>query len=1263
MAVREIKTRLKLEGEQEFRRALNDAAGAVKTLNAEEKAAEAQFKASGDAAAYQQEKTRILNEKMAEQKKAVEAAQKAVKQLTEQGFAKNSREMQLWRTKLANAQTALAQTEGKLKTLQGSLDNTSTAMDNTSQAAADMKANLQSIGNQISVKGITDSIGKVEDTVRGTIKTVAGLGKKIWDLEADAASWADQVLTEAEQAGVDVETWQAWQYASEMVDTSVADILSATDRLNGKVLKESPQIAAALNQIGVAIADPDGTNRDPMEIFWDTVDALNAMDDVTERNNRAQLIFGNSYRNLVPLLNKGRGAWEGAVDEARRYYVLNEENVGKLGSLDDALNGLGAALTRSKLEILSALAPTFESIAGAMTDAVNAFNDFLATKEGQEMLTALAETVQELALELIKDGPDGFKHAISTAKDLVGGLNSAFKWIKDNKDGIKTALGVIAGGLAAIAAVKLASGIFEFVLNVKQLMMSGKAKAGKSLWDNFTDFFTGMLGGGGGEGGGGSGGSGLNPFAGGWGATDSANLSAVSTKTVEMRLALANIERDLERMAWWLENHGAVGAAAGARRSGHADWADLLSGGTSVSGYTGDVVRLPTGETVTVTGTTSGAVRSGSASGGGGVLSASIGSMFPEPEAGAIVEADPGEIAEQMAAELAHLQGYDLHDILTEETARMLYEGVDTAGTALEAEQIVPQVLAELTAFAAAAGDALPKLRRIGEEPEAETEPETRAPGEDEASGRVNPALLDTRLMSIIGSLDNTLRWMVMRADGYLSGTKAAADGILTEIQSRLPEEPADLSGVSGTLTTISTSVAAILALLTPDETTVDVELPDVTQVSMDLTPITTQLATLLADSTKIRSHTYNTRVYANNASEKLDGISGQLSVLTTLVGLLAPKVPGLDLPGVELPDVELPDVVAVSMDLEPVTTKLTEVVAALLPLTGINTRVGTIMMRGTSPAGLNVSVVRPMEPYLVQLFGAPWVTRTDPTATIAPETTAPETAAPEVDITVDTGAATEVETDIQEVKRKVGAVHDVAIVIPHWMEVLNADMKGMESSMNMLIDLQFPGADYGVNWGGFLNKPAFNGHSTTPDPISALADLAYMPRAGGNLMRGGARGGFASVDPITNWRPYGTGGRVDGEQLARIGEDGTEYVIPIGKPNRAFDLTMQMLEESAGLRQRVAAELASDSAALSSAYAAMAGAAGQRARYGGGSAAGYAPAGMGGGYAGQEAGGAGAPGGVMAKIYMDRREVGYMVADSVNEAMGARVSATRRGD
>jgi len=476
LAEREIKTRIVLEGEQQFRQAMNNASSAVKALNAEEKACEAQFKATGDAEAYREEKTRILTEKLQEQQKAVEAARKAVEQLTKQGVEKNDRAMQTWRTKLANAQTAVANTQAKLQGLQGSLDSTSQAMDNGAQAAADYSAQLEAIGGVVNVEGAINSIDRITDTVKGAVKTVAGLGKKVWDLEADAAHWADDVITSATKTGLDVETYQAWDYAAQMVDTSIDEIIQAQTRMNNKVLKESPEVAKALGQVGVAFRD-----RDQSDVFWDTIRALNAMEDVTKRNNYAQQIFGNNYRNLLPLINKGADAWDAAVAEARENYVLNADQVGQLGDLDDSLVKLGASLDKTKMTVLAELAPVFSELAGSMAQAVNAFNDFLATDEGQQMIKDLGAAIGDLAMSFLDPGPEGFKHAVETAKNLLKGVTDAFKWLDKNKDGVKVALGVIAGGFAAFETAKGILNLIEAGKAVKNIFGAKGSKGGNGL--------------------------------------------------------------------------------------------------------------------------------------------------------------------------------------------------------------------------------------------------------------------------------------------------------------------------------------------------------------------------------------------------------------------------------------------------------------------------------------------------------------------------------------------------------------------------------------------------------------------------------------------------------------------------------------------------------------------------------------------------------------------------------------------------------------
>ena len=56
----DMKSRIVVEGLGEFRSAMKSAAASVKEMTAAEKAAEAQYNATGDASSYQQAKTDAL---------------------------------------------------------------------------------------------------------------------------------------------------------------------------------------------------------------------------------------------------------------------------------------------------------------------------------------------------------------------------------------------------------------------------------------------------------------------------------------------------------------------------------------------------------------------------------------------------------------------------------------------------------------------------------------------------------------------------------------------------------------------------------------------------------------------------------------------------------------------------------------------------------------------------------------------------------------------------------------------------------------------------------------------------------------------------------------------------------------------------------------------------------------------------------------------------------------------------------------------------
>ncbi len=466
MATREIKTKIVLEGEQQYRQQMTDAANAIKVLNAQQKAAVAEANAAGDAQKAAAEKAKYLEQKIAEQRKAVEAAEAAIKQLTADGVQPNTKTMQTWQRKLADAQTGLYNMQGELKDTKAELENEGAQVETNTEQTGKMEEALDNVNMNVSLDNVTKAIDAVAGALTSVIRGVARAAKALWDWESEGADWADELITQSKQLGFDVETLQAWKYASLFIDTEVETIIGAQDKLLKAMRSTSTDTVDAWKQIGIATHNMDGTLRDSQTVFWEVLEALGSMEDQTAQEALAQQLLGRSFRDLNPLLEAGRDAWEQYVAEGRDVAVVSAENVEKLGDLDDAQNKLQASLDATKYEALAALAPVFTEISAAMAEAVAGFREFLQTEEGQAALMALKDSLTGVIHAITGENGEGFQKIMELATTAVEGLTGALNWIVENYE--KVAAGLVAIG-GAIAGLKLTSLILKTAQVIKNL--------------------------------------------------------------------------------------------------------------------------------------------------------------------------------------------------------------------------------------------------------------------------------------------------------------------------------------------------------------------------------------------------------------------------------------------------------------------------------------------------------------------------------------------------------------------------------------------------------------------------------------------------------------------------------------------------------------------------------------------------------------------------------------------------------------------------
>ena len=457
MARGEIKTKLVLEGEAEYKRQMTDVANAIKVLDSEQKLAEAQFKATGDAQQYAADKARILKDKMAEQQKAVDAAQAAVDKLKKKGIDPNSKAMQTWNTRLNTAKTRLVNMQTELDRNETELNKQQEAVEGVSGAFDGLGDTAEDIDSRIKLEQAIQAVDSMRQKLADALTAAKDFAVWLYNSETSAGKWADDLATAASRAGVDPETYQSWMYASQFIDTEVSAIISSREKLTQKLTSSSKEDAKSFNALGVATRESNGDVRDATAVFWDCIDALGRIKDPTERAAKAQDIFGTSWRDLQPLIETGSKAYNSLAEEGRQVAVVSQENVDKLAALDDSHNRVTSAMNKTERTLQAKLAPAFTKLNDPVTNALTRFNEWAETPEGQQALEKLGDAAVSLVDSLTtKD----FEGMVDKATSAVESLTGALDWISEHGEVVT---GILLGMGGAWAGLTVTKEVLEFV--------------------------------------------------------------------------------------------------------------------------------------------------------------------------------------------------------------------------------------------------------------------------------------------------------------------------------------------------------------------------------------------------------------------------------------------------------------------------------------------------------------------------------------------------------------------------------------------------------------------------------------------------------------------------------------------------------------------------------------------------------------------------------------------------------------------------------
>lgn len=436
MATQTLKTRVEIDGEQEYKKALADINSGMKVLTSEMKLVQEQYKGSEDSMEALRAKSDVLGRQLSSQKEKVETLREALTNAARQ-YGESNSQTQSYQIQLNNAMREELKLEHALEETNNAINAQGEVTEKAGEKMTGLGDTLDNVAGKLGIQiptaakealnGIDGfSVGTVAKmtAVAGAVTAAIKVVKELHEVTLEAAAKADDLLTRAAQTGLDPELIQAIEYAQNFLD--FGDVEQSLVKLTNSMDKArdgAKAQAEAFEVLGVSVTNADGQLKNNYDTFLEVIDALGQVENATERDAISNDLFGKSYRELKPLIDAGTGALKQYTDKARENgYVLTNDQLRILGEVDDAHQKLTASI-ESETNLMAV------DYAPAAKAAMELFAD--VTKKAGEALreSGLIKNTADLVVNILE--------IIRAGTDLVDALPSWLNPIKSVSNQLK----------------------------------------------------------------------------------------------------------------------------------------------------------------------------------------------------------------------------------------------------------------------------------------------------------------------------------------------------------------------------------------------------------------------------------------------------------------------------------------------------------------------------------------------------------------------------------------------------------------------------------------------------------------------------------------------------------------------------------------------------------------------------------------------------------------------------------------------------------
>lgn len=185
------------------------------------------------------------------------------------------------------------------------------------------------------------------------------------------ANYGEELLRNAQRAGVSVEALAGLEHAAELSETNIDALVRGLKGLSQNMVEAATGTGdgkRAFDQLGVSAVDAEGKLRPTVDVLLDVADVMAQAQDGAGKTALQVKLLGKSGQELAPLLNQGKAGIVAMMEEAKRLgKVMSEEDARAADQMNDQLTKLQSGIRGLVNALGVQLIPTIRELAEILT--------------------------------------------------------------------------------------------------------------------------------------------------------------------------------------------------------------------------------------------------------------------------------------------------------------------------------------------------------------------------------------------------------------------------------------------------------------------------------------------------------------------------------------------------------------------------------------------------------------------------------------------------------------------------------------------------------------------------------------------------------------------------------------------------------------------------------------------------------------------------------------------------------------------------------